>query len=159
MELQKKANWLVKKLIEQNRTLAIAESLTGGMICSNICSVSGASKVFLEGIICYNEKSKIMRLGVREEEIEKYSTVSEQVASQMSEGVRKLLQTDIGIATTGVAGPDDYDCYGNPKGLFYISISTDDETKVFKFHEDGSRDEIRELATLFALEKCLEIIS
>lgn len=158
MNLVEKSEILVKKLIGKNITLSVAESLTGGMICSSICSVSGASKVFLEGIICYNENSKIKRLGVDEEDIKKFTTVSEQVAKQMAEGVRKCLKSNIGIATTGVAGPDDFDIYGNPKGLFYIAISSKKETKVFKFKEKGDREDIRNVASLFAIEKCLEVI-
>ena len=109
----------------------------------------------MEGIVCYNEFSKIKRLGVSKEYINKYSTVSRQVASQMAIGVKKFLDADIGISTTGVAGPKDFDSYENPKGLFYIGIAMNDYIKVFRFKETGTRDEIREKACLFAIAQCL----
>lgn len=143
---------IVNYMITQNITLSIAESLTGGLLSSKICSVSGASKIFLEGIVCYSEESKIHRLGIEKETIDKYSTVSEEVAYKMAENVRMLLNSDIGLSTTGVAGPNKIDSYGNPKGLYYIGISYKNKTEVFKFMVDGSRKDIQNSVVLDAIK-------
>ena len=149
---------LVEKLKERNISLALAESLTAGMISSTICNVSGASQVFKEGVISYSNESKITRLGVDERAIKEESPVSSLVACQMAEGVRKNLKVDMGLASTGVAGPDDYDSDGNPRGLFYIAISYKGETYAIKYKTDGSRQCIREKATEEALKLALKRI-
>ena len=146
---------LVQWLKGKNQTLATAESLTGGLLASSICDIPGASRVFLEGIVAYSEASKKFRLDVSENDLKSHSPVSEQVCRQMAEGVKKSLGADYGISTTGVAGPDDFDDHGNPRGLFYIGIALPNETKIFCFREEGSREEIRRRATELALEMAL----
>ena len=143
---------LIELLLEKKKTLATAESLTGGMVASYLCDISGASGVFPEGMICYSERSKMLRLGVSDKDLKEFSAVSEQVAYQMAKGAREGLNTDFAISTTGVAGPDDFDSGGNPKGLFYIGIATRDEVEVFRFLERGERNEIRKKAALIAIE-------
>ena len=96
---------LADYLIQNKTTITVAESLTGGLISSMLCEVSGISEVFLEGIVVYTNNSKITRLGVKKETIDKYTAVSAEVAIEMAEGVRRNLSSDIGISTTGLAGP------------------------------------------------------
>lgn len=150
---------LIQMLKEKNITIAVAESLTGGLISSKICEVSGASQVFLEGVISYSNESKISRLGVNPLVIRKLSPVSEAVAMEMAEGVRENLKADIGLSSTGVAGPDAYDDCGNPRGLFYIGISYKGQTNAKRFKLDGSREYIREQAANLALILALSILS
>lgn len=156
--IEMKSKKLVELLINKGYTLSTAESLTGGMLASAICSVPGASKVFLEGIVSYSAKSKILRLKVSEETIKHHSPVSEECVLEMARGVRSLLNTDVGIATTGVAGPEAYDEDGNPKGLFYIGISAQDICKAYKFKVDLDRENTRVYATEMAIELLLKIV-
>lgn len=150
---------LLNYLMAGNLTLAVAESLTGGIVCSRICDVPGASKVFLEGIIAYTNQSKITRLGVKKETLEKFTAVSMETAKEMAGGVRKNLGADIGIATTGVAGPDAFDDDGNPRGLVYIGVSFGSQTLAYEYKIDGSRNHIRNKASDICLEKLFEIIN
>lgn len=145
---------IVDILKNKGLTLAIAESLTGGLVCSCICEVSGASAVLLEGIVSYTDESKVTRLGVDIRTIETHTSVSPETAKEMAQGVRKNLSADIGISTTGVAGPDETDGNGNPRGLVYIGISTDQETIVSKHIFEGTRNVIREKAK----NTCIEIL-
>lgn len=149
---------VVKLLIELEQTLAIAESITGGMVASNICAVPGASQVFLDGVVSYSNQSKIIRLGVSEKTIFSYSPVSEKCAAEMAKGVRQALNTNIGISTTGVAGPEEFDKDGNPRGLFYIGVSTDKIDRVYEFKVDLDREKNRCFAAQKALEILLELV-
>lgn len=149
---------VVKVLIDLEQTLAIAESITGGMLASNICSVPGASQIFLDGVVSYSNQSKIIRLGVSEKTLLNYSSVSENCAAEMAKGVRKALNANVGISTTGVAGPEEFDKDGNPRGLFYIGISTDKINKVYEFKVDLDREKTRSFAVQKALEILLELM-
>lgn len=148
---------LVQLLLQQKMTLATAESLTGGLVATTICQVPGASAVFLEGIVSYSVESKILRLGVLRQSLQEFSPVSPQVALQMAIGIRSGLDTDFGLSTTGVAGPDTQDDWGNPKGLFYIAVATRENSWVYRFMEKGSREEIRQKASAKALEIALAL--
>ncbi len=149
---------LVEWLKQNNKTIVTAESLTGGMVAARICDYAGVSAVFLEGIVAYSEQSKHHRLGVSLASLEQFSPVSEQVCREMAEGAQKFLGADYAIATTGVAGPDEYDDRGNPRGLFFIGVASKDETKIFRFQTDGTRDKIRIFAMKKAFEKAVEVI-
>ncbi len=149
----------VKLLKEKKLTLSVAESLTGGLISSKICEISGASEVFLEGIISYSNESKISRLGIEKSVIERFSPVSYEVATRMAEGVRRNLKADIGISSTGVAGPAAYDSDGNKRGLFFIGLSLGTETLAAKYEVEGSRQHIRDYAANQALRLLIEAVS
>ncbi|MGQ4873033.1 MAG: CinA family protein [Promethearchaeia archaeon] len=112
--------------------ISVAESCTGGFISHMITNVSGASKIFDRGIVCYSNEAKIELLGVNPNDIERYGAVSEQVAKQLAEGILKNSNSDIGIGVTGIAGPTG----GTPQkpvGTVFISLSTENGTIVKKF--------------------------
>lgn len=149
--LEKKAVELVKKL---GMNISTAESCTGGMIASRLIDVPGVSEVFREGIVSYSNDAKMKRLGVKKETLEKYGAVSEETAREMVIG----LDSDIAIATTGIAGPDG----GTPEkpvGLVYIGIRVKNDIYIEKRFFNGDRMKIRERAvsqSLFSLIKILD---
>ena len=139
---------------EKPLTISTAESGTGGMIASKLIEVPGISKNFIESIVSYSNEAKIKRLKVKKETLEKYGAVSEEVAREMLAG----LKTDIGISTTGIAGPDG-GTKNKPVGLVYIGIKVKDEVKVFKRELKGDRNKIRQRAMMHALYNLLKILS
>ncbi len=160
VDVEKIEKALVKALAEKGLTLSCAESCTGGLIAKRITDVSGASAVFHGGVVTYTNEMKEALLGVKRETLDKYTAVSEPVAAEMAENVRTRLGTDIGISTTGYAGPDGGDGE-NPVGTVYIGISTRRGTQVTRFAFSGmrSREYVRTLAAgrafLLALKEIL----
>ena len=138
---------------EKPLTISTAESCTGGMIASKLIEVPGISENFIEGIVSYSNEAKIKRLKVKKETLEKYGAVSEEVAREMLAG----LKTDIGISTTGIAGPGG-GSKNKPVGLVYIGIKVKDEVKVFKRELKGDRNKIRQRAMMHALYNLLKIL-
>jgi len=134
-------------------TISTAESCTGGMIASKLIEVPGISTNFIEGIVSYSNEAKIKRLKVKKETLEKYGAVSEEVAREMLAG----LKTDVGISTTGIAGPDG-GTKDKPVGLVYIGIKVKDEVKVFRRELKGDRNKIRQRAMMHALYNLLKIL-
>jgi len=145
-------------LKEKNLKIASAESCTGGLISHNFTNISGSSEYFERGIVSYSNKAKIELLDVSENILEKYGTVSKQVAKAMAEGVRKKSDVDIGIATTGIAGPTG-GTKDKPVGLVYIAISRINNTLVKKYQFLGNRLENKESTCKAALEMLLESIN
>ena len=139
---------------EKNLTISTAESCTGGMIASKLVDVSGISKSFMEGLVTYSNVSKTKRLKVKKETLEKYGAVSEETAREMLAG----LTTDIGISTTGIAGPDG-GTKEKPVGLVYIGIKVENEIQVFRKELKGDRNKIRQRASMYALYNLLKILS
>ncbi|MHD0316578.1 CinA family nicotinamide mononucleotide deamidase-related protein [Fusobacterium sp. THCT1E2] len=149
--LEKKAVELIKKL---GMNISTAESCTGGMIASRLIDVPGVSEIFKEGIVSYSNDAKMKRLGVKKETLEKYGAVSEETAREMVIG----LDSDIAIATTGIAGPDG-GTSEKPVGLVYIGIRVKDDIYIEKRFFNGDRMKIRERAvsqSLFSLIKILD---
>ena len=138
---------------EKPLTISTAESCTGGMIASKLIEVPGISENFIESIVSYSNEAKIKRLKVKKETLEKYGAVSEEVAREMLAG----LKTDIGISTTGIAGPGG-GTKDKPVGLVYIGIKVKDEVKVFKRELKGDRNKIRQRAMMHALYNLLKIL-
>ena len=150
---QTEMNTVVANLLIENKfTISIAESLTGGKISSMLVEKSGISEVLLEGIVCYSNKSKINTLGVREETLEKFGAVSEEVAKEMVLGVAKRLGADFAVATTGIAGPNS-DGSGKPVGLVYIGIYAQGDISVKECLFTGDRELIRYRTSVEALEE------
>lgn len=135
-------NVVASLLIENNFTISVAESLTGGKISSMLVEKSGISESFLEGVVCYSNKSKINTLGVNEETLERFGAVSEEVAKEMVLGVANRLGADFAVATTGIAGPNT-DESGKPVGLAYIGIYSQGEVSVKEIVFTGDRELIR----------------
>lgn len=148
---------VIKKLEEKNLTVASAESCTGGLIAGKIIDYPGASKVFIDGVVSYSNESKVTRLGVKQETLEKFGAVSEQTAKEMAEGVKNVLNADIGISSTGIAGPGG-GTEEKPVGLVYIAVSSKNKTTVKKLNIKGSRNKIRSRAVTEALTLLLEIL-
>ena len=150
---QTEMNTVVANLLIENKfTISIAESLTGGKISSMLVEKSGISEALLEGVVCYSNKSKINTLGVREETLEKFGAVSEEVAKEMALGVAKRLGVDFAVATTGIAGPNS-DENGKPVGLAYIGIYAQGDISVKECLFTGDRELIRYRISVEALEE------
>ena len=126
-----------EKLAQQKKTLALAESCTGGCLAKLLTDIPGASRYFTQGWITYNNDAKISELGVSAELIEKYGAVSEQVAQAMAQGARRKAGTGCAIGITGIAGPTGA-TEQKPIGLVYISVDFDNscETKCCLFSHD-----------------------
>lgn len=140
---------LAAQLLSINgKTLAVAESLTGGEICSRLTSVPGISANFYEGVVCYNRGAKMSRLHIPKALLGAYGAVSRETAYAM---VRGLLEppVDLGLATTGLAGPQGDE--GKPVGLVYIGVGAGDFITVFEKRFTGDRNRIRNSAANTAL--------
>lgn len=135
---RKLLNKISTLLNEKKLTIATAESCTGGFIAHNLTNISGSSNYFDSGIVSYSNNSKKELLHVSRNLLEEYGAVSEPVAKAMAEGVRKLSNTDIGLSTTGIAGPTG-GTKEKPVGLVYIGISTKKDTVVKKFNFKKNR--------------------
>lgn len=138
----------------KGRTLVTAESCTGGGIGAALTAVSGSSAVFKGGVISYTNWVKETVLGVDPHALEEQGAVSETVARQMAEGARKLLQADIAVSVTGLAGPDGDD-RGNPVGTVYIGYCSAAHTEIRRFLFSGDREAVRRQAVQAALELIL----
>lgn len=139
----------------KGRKLATAESLTGGGIGAALTAVPGASEVYCGGIICYTNWIKHNVLGVPEEILDRYGAVSCPTAGAMVSGVRRLLQADVAVAVTGLAGPGG-DEFGNPVGTVYIAYKDLAHTEARRYQFSGTREEIREQTVAAALKLILE---
>ena len=151
---------VVEALTKKKLRIATAESCTGGMISTAITSVSGASGVFDCGVCSYANFIKNKIVGVKEDTLATYGAVSDKTAMEMARGVRLLAGADVGISTTGIAGPLGGSQY-KPVGLVYIGVSTELGLKAEKMllGEGGAdRQRIRELATAAALYFALKAI-
>ena len=145
-------------LIEKKLTIAVAESCTGGLITSRLTDVSGSSNYLERGLVTYSNTAKINMLGVPAEIIEKNGAVSEETARLMAEGVRKLAGTDLGLSSTGIAGPTG----GSPEkpvGTVYLAVADSKQTicRHYAFRWDRKRNkEVFSEAALFLLKNFLQ---
>lgn len=144
------AEAVVKKLIDAQCTVSTAESCTGGMLSSMIVDVSGASSVFNESFVTYSNASKIKRLGVPADMIEKFGAVSRQTAEAMARGLYYNSRSDIAIAITGVAGPEGSEA--KPAGLIYLCLYDGNVAKVKELNLKRDRNVNRRLTCLHALD-------
>jgi len=142
-------NELVSVLSSLGQTVASAESLTGGLVVSRLIDPPGASAVVRGGIVAYATDAKASVLGVDAELLADRGAVDADVAQQMAEGVRRVLDADWGVATTGVAGPDPQD--GVPVGRVYVAVAGPDGTCVQQHDLSGDRRDIRDGAVGAAL--------
>ena len=136
---------IVSLLAEQGLTVAVAESLTGGYLAGRLCAVPGASKVFQGGVVAYQSAIKFDLLGVEEGPV-----VTEGAALGMAHGVRRLLKADIGLATTGVAGPDEAE--GKPVGTVCLALAGSAAERAVTVQLPGDRERIRQFSTITLLD-------
>ena len=141
-----------------NKTLATAESCTGGMIGAMLTAVPGASRVYKGGIISYWSEIKEDHLNVSAEDLILHGPVSYVVAKAMAAGARESLHTDCAISVTGLAGPDG-DAYGHPVGTVFIGYSSSDLSLAREYHFSGDRNSVRQQAATAALELLLTEVS
>lgn len=156
LDLIRLAEKAVNNLKEKNKSLALAESCTGGWVSKLITDVSGASAVYQGGVCSYSNEVKMKVLGVKEETLNSFGAVSEQVAVQMAEGVRKALNSNIGIGITGIAGPLS-DNTAKPVGLIYIAIADESKTLCNELRNNFTED-IRLQNRISAVETALNLL-
>ena len=140
------ASWIVRELTRRHLGIAVAESLTGGLLAAEFVSVPGASATFAGGIVVYNTELKHTLLGVDADLLATHGPVHPDVAAQMARGVRSRLAiggraVDIGLSTTGVAGPGAQD--GHSAGTVFCGIAIAGETQLLELHLQGDREAIR----------------
>lgn len=140
-----------EKLAKTRRTLAIAESCTGGLISDRITDVPGSSKYFKMGVVAYSNESKISQLGISPLILSKYGAVSRQVAISMAKNVREIAGTDVGLSVTGIAGPSGA-TDKKPVGLVYIAIAMARKTIWKEFRFKGEREVVKFRSSQAALD-------
>jgi nicotinamide-nucleotide amidase len=129
-------------LVTRGETVAVAESLTGGLLCSALVDVPGASDAVLGGVVAYAEEAKIALLGVDGGLVALRGTVDAEVAQQMAEGAHRRLDATWGVATTGVAGPGPAE--GKPAGTVFVAVSGPSGTRAEALELTGERIDVRQ---------------
>ncbi len=142
---------LGKILTDRKLTVSVAESCTGGLIADRLTNVSGSSNYFERGVITYSNDSKIAELGVPSSHIELHGAVSREVAEAMAFGIRSKSNTNIGLSTTGIAGPTGGTAE-KPVGLLWIGFSDRHQTNAIRFNFAGDRRSFKERASQAALD-------
>lgn len=144
---------LVATLRAAGATVSTAESCTGGLVAARITSVSGASEAFKYGAVTYCNEAKNKILGVEKETLETLGAVSAKTAAEMAAGVRKIMNAEIGVSVTGLAGPNGGE--GKPVGLVFVAVNSDKYSEVTENHFYGDRISVRNQAADKALELAL----
>lgn len=142
-------------LIEKQLTVSTAESITGGLIGALLVSVPGSSAYFKGGVTAYSNESKEKVLGVRRRTLTSRGAVSKETAMEMAYGARRLFDTSISVACTGIAGPSGQ-TDAKPIGLVYIAVVTDSDSSVFEKRYEGERDDIRKMTAVDCLKLILD---
>jgi len=137
-------------LVRRRMTIALAESCTGGLITHKLASVPGISKVLIEGVVAYRNDSKLRRIGVSQESLDRYGAVSRAVANEMAVGIARTAGARVGVSSTGIAGPTG-GSKDKPVGLVFTAVSVDGRTRVNERIFPGNRNEVRERAADHAL--------
>jgi nicotinamide-nucleotide amidase len=141
---------VVRLLDDRDRTLACAESITGGGVGARITSVPGSSEVFAGSAVVYRNEAKVAVLGVSQATLDGPGPVSEACALEMAAGARKVYETDLGLSLTGAAGPEPHG--GAPPGEIWVALDGDDVTHARGFRVPGERDRVRRWAEQAALD-------
>ncbi len=148
MQIEQK---IAKLLKQKHKTLSIAESCTGGLLCHKLTNIAGSSEYFKLGIVAYSNESKIKLLKIPKEIIRTKGSVSKDVCLLMARNIRKIAKTDLGIGITGIAGPTGATAK-KPVGLVYIALATSKKTIVKKYIFEGSRAFVKNQAAALALK-------
>jgi nicotinamide-nucleotide amidase len=151
------ATTVVDQLKKSGKTMAVAESLTGGGLGAAITEVAGSSEVFLGGITTYSDLSKTKLLEVSKKLITKHTAVSEEVAKEMAVNARNLFKSDYAISTTGVAGPGK--AYGKTVGTVWLAIASKKEVIAIELSISGDRATVRNATIESALATFSRILS
>jgi PncC family amidohydrolase len=144
---------VITLLRQKNLTISVAESLTGGLVAKNLTDISGSSKVFKGGIVAYTDEIKTKTLKVDPALIQEFSSISKQVAQDMALKVRLLMNSDIGVSTTGIAGPEksaDFE-----PGTVFVAISIGEHNMCQDLHLTGDRNQIRQQSVIELLKLIL----
>ena len=149
------AEEVVRRFNEAGKTVATAESCTGGLIAKRITDVSGSSQMFGYGAVTYANEAKMKLLSVKAETLEKHGAVSPETAAEMAEGVRLLSGADVGVATTGIAGPGG-GTKEKPVGLVYLGVSSKNGTRTVRLMLTQGRDRVRLIASSNALSEAMK---
>ncbi|WP_426324717.1 CinA family protein [Microbacterium sp. E-13] len=147
---------LLRALATRDWSVAAAESLTGGRVTATLVDVPGASAHVRGGIVAYATDLKSSALGVEADLLAARGAVDPTVAEQMAQGARRVLRADVGLATTGVAGPDPQD--GHPVGTVYVAVATPETVVVSALTLTGTRDEIRTRTVESVIELALTLV-
>ena len=150
------AERLATALIGREVTVAVAESLTGGLIAAELTSVPGASGFFLGSLVCYSTGSKETVAGVSAEVLQRAGAVSKEAAAAMAEGAARVFGANLGISATGVAGPDEQE--GKPKGTIYVAAAFEGRTEVKPVTGYGDRGNVRALGVTAALDLARRVL-
>jgi PncC family amidohydrolase len=145
-----------KLLSKDNLTVAVAESITGGLLSEKLTSISGSSEYFIGGVIAYSYYAKERLLNVPYSLIEKYGAISKETVELLAKNVSRIFMTDIGLSVSGNAGPISQE--NKPVGLVYIGIYFKGFSTVSEEHFSGNRAQIRKQACNKILERLLEIL-
>ncbi len=132
----------ISGLLGKGKTLAVAESCTGGLIGKTLTDISGSSAVFYGGFILYSNEAKQNLAGVSRETLEKYGAVSAETVQEMAEGTRARCRTDYALSVSGIAGPGGA-TPGKPVGTVWVGLARPEGTDAFLFHFSGDRDNVR----------------
>jgi len=154
MTILELADAVLEALAAEGKTLATAESCTGGMVGQALTAIPGSSAHYLGGVISYTNGVKAALLGVPAEMLGTYGAVSQPVAEAMARGVRQAVGADVGVSVTGLAGPSG-DGSGSPVGLVYTAVSDGETTRCRQHRFSGDRQTVRQAATNAALELLL----
>jgi nicotinamide-nucleotide amidase len=144
------------ELLRCSRTLATAESLTGGRVGDVLSAAPGASETYLGGVVSYATEVKTKLLGVSAETVERHGVVSAECAAEMAAGARDLLGADYGLSTTGVAGPARQE--EKPVGRVFVGAAGPGGVRTKRFDFDGDRPEIREQTMRAAIDLLVEAV-
>lgn len=154
--LEARAERLLEAARERGLTLAVAESLTGGMVCSTLVGVSGASTVLVGGVVAYATRAKAELLGVDAGLLARTGPVDAQVALQMARGVARVLGAQVGLATTGVAGPGPAD--GHEAGTVHVAVVTPWDEAGRALRLGGDRSRVRRGAARAVVSLALDLL-
>lgn len=152
------AEYSAKLLIKNNLTVSTAESCTGGLVATKLINFPGISSVFSQGFITYSNKSKVEILGVNEETLNEFGAVSKETVEEMAKNVALKSGSDIGLATTGIAGPTG-GSLDKPVGLIYVCVYFKGNIETLKLNYPGQREINRERAALSVLDLMNKMIS
>jgi PncC family amidohydrolase len=144
-------------LRQHNLHLAVAESCTGGLISHSLTNIPGSSDYFLGGVVAYANEAKMRLLGVKRETLEQFGAVSKETVLEMAAGVRRLLAAEIGLSTSGIAGPGG-GTPAKPVGLVWIGLSTSEVNLAWCYQWSGDRLQVKQQSAEQALRLLVDFL-